>query len=48
MGSAAESAAGPERWIFWAAATMVVVLDLVTKIVADQPYDPDIKLVDYR
>jgi signal peptidase II len=35
MGSAAEPTAGPERWIFWAAAASVVGLDLLTKIVAE-------------
>jgi len=35
MGSAAESTAGSERWIFWTAAGMVVVLDLITKIIAE-------------
>jgi signal peptidase II len=34
MGSAADSTAGPERRIFWAAAAVVVGLDLVTKIIA--------------
>jgi len=35
MGSAAEPTAGSERWIFWAAAVVVVVLDLITKIIAE-------------
>jgi signal peptidase II len=35
MGSAAEVTAGPERWIFWAAAAVVVVLDLATKVIAE-------------
>jgi signal peptidase II len=35
MGSAVESTAGPERWIFWGAAALVVVVDLLTKIVAE-------------
>ena len=35
MGSAAEPTAGPERMIFWVAAAAVVVLDLVTKIIAE-------------
>jgi signal peptidase II len=35
MGSAAEPMAGSERWIFWATAGLVVVLDLITKIVAE-------------
>ena len=35
MGSAAEPTAGSERWIFWTAAGLVVVLDLITKIIAE-------------
>jgi signal peptidase II len=35
MGSAAEPNAGSERWIFWTAAALVVVLDLITKIIAE-------------
>jgi signal peptidase II len=35
MESAAEPVAGSERMIFWAAAAIVLVLDLVTKIVAE-------------
>jgi signal peptidase II len=35
MESAAEPAAGSERWIFWTAAGLVVVLDLITKIIAE-------------
>ena len=35
MGSAAEPTAGSERWIFWTAAALVVVLDLITKIIAE-------------
>ena len=35
MGSAAESTAGSERWIFWTAAGMVVVFDLLTKLIAE-------------
>ena len=35
MGSAAEPTAGSERWIFWTAAAVVVVLDLITKIIAE-------------
>ena len=35
MGSAAEPSAGSERWIFWTAAGLVVVLDLITKIIAE-------------
>ena len=35
MASAAEPVAGSERWIFWTAAGLVVVLDLITKIIAE-------------
>jgi len=35
MASAAEPPQGSERWIFWAAAGLVVVLDLITKFVAE-------------
>jgi signal peptidase II len=35
MASAAEPAAGSERWIFWAAALVVIALDLITKIAAE-------------
>jgi signal peptidase II len=35
MGSAAEPTAGSERWIFWVAAAVVVLLDLITKIIAE-------------